>query len=201
MIFHLVKLYIGLIFVNIIWYRPTAVFDSCYRKISIVFASCPYMQFANIFLYKEVCVMNFKKIFKKILTVSAVVGVLATGSVITGYAGYVKVGNTIERFSLSKKDATSIGCGYLPACTQVDQTESYVTIFNGADHTEGYAYATSTGNPGKIFGYKKYYIAKNCPSPYTSRYKDVARGRVAHYWTNTGGGGFRTNLTVYRYTK
>ena len=41
--------------------------------------------------------MNFRKIFKKIITVSAVVGVLATGSVITGYAGYVKVGNTIER--------------------------------------------------------------------------------------------------------
>ena len=59
--------------------------------------------------------MNFRKIFKKIITVSAVVGVLATGSVITGYAKYVKVGNTIERFALSKRDSTSFICGNLPA--------------------------------------------------------------------------------------
>lgn len=144
--------------------------------------------------------MNFRKIFKKILTVSAVVGVLATGSVITGYAGYVKVGNTIERFSLSKKDATSFGCGYLPACTQVDQTESYVTILNEADHTEGYAYARSSSTQ-RSYGWGEYYIVKNYPAPYVYRYKNVPKGNVVHYWSNTGGGGFRTNLTVYRYTK
>lgn len=158
------------------------------------------MQFTNIFLYKEVCILNFRKIFKKIITVSAVVGVLATGSVITGYAGYVKVGNTIERFALSKKDATSFGCGNLPTCTQVDQTESYVTIFNEADHTEGYAYAR-TSTKGGSYSWGKYYIAKNYPAPYVYRYKNVPKGNVVHYWTNTGGGGFRTNLTVYRYTK
>ena len=144
--------------------------------------------------------LNFRKIFKKIITVSAVVGVLATGSVITGYAGYVKVGNTIERFSLSKKDATSFICGNLPACTQVDQTESYVTIFNKASYTSGYSYVTVNNkrNPKDRYNY---YIAKNCPSPYVQRYKNVAKGKVAHCWVNTGGGGFRTNLTVYRYTK
>lgn len=144
--------------------------------------------------------MSFRKIFKKIITVSAVVGILATGSVITGYAGYVKVGNTLKNFALSKKDATSFSCGNLPACTQVDQTDSYVTIFNGADHTEGFAYAR-TSSKESSYGWGEYYIAKNCPAPYVYRYKNVPAGKVGHYWSNTGGGGFRTNLTVYRYTK
>ncbi|MEE0569268.1 MAG: hypothetical protein ACLTMM_01385 [Lachnospiraceae bacterium] len=144
--------------------------------------------------------MNFRKIFKKIITVSAVVGVLATGSVITGYAKYVKVGNTIERFALSKRDSTSFICGNLPACTQVDQTESYVTIFNKASYSKGYTYAT-INNIRKKYERREYYIAKNCPSPRVQRYNNLKAGRVVHHWTNTGGGGFRTNLTVYRYTK
>lgn len=144
--------------------------------------------------------MNFRKIFKKIITVSAVVGVLATGSVITGYAGYVKVGNTIERFAVSKRDTGSFGCGYLPKCTQVDQTDSYVTIFNKASYTSGHAYAMVRGD-GRKYDYREYYIAKNRPSPYTYRYTETPEGTVGHYWSNEGGGGFRTNMTVYRYTK
>ena len=136
---------------------------------------------------------------KKVFASMAVAAFFVSGTVISGFAGYVQVGNTIKNFSLSMSDSNSFSLGYIPGGTQVDQTESYITIFNNYDYSKGHAYAR-VENIGSSFGYGDYYIQKNSPAPYTYQYKNVRTGNCVHYWSNTGGGGFRTNLTVYRYT-
>jgi len=138
-------------------------------------------------------------VFKKVFASMAVAAFLVSGTVASGFAGYVQVGNTLKNFALSKSDSTSFSLGYVPGGTQVDQLDSYPTIFNGYDYSKGYAYARVSGY-GSSYGWGEYYVQKNNPSHYTYRYKNVDPGTCVHYWSNTDGGGFRTNLTVYRYT-
>ena len=137
---------------------------------------------------------------KKVLASTAVATFLVSGTVISGFAGYVQVGNTLKNFALRQNDSTSFGLGYVPGGTQIDQIESYPTIILSAyDYSHGCAYAR-TSSSQSTWGWDEYYIQKNNPSPYTFRYKNVPAGTCVHYWSNWDGGGFRTNLTVYRYT-
>jgi|GEM_PF-2243711 len=136
--------------------------------------------------------------FKKVFASMAVAAFLVSGTVISGFATYTHVG-TINNFSLSKSDSTSFGCGNLPAGTQLDQTDSYVTIFNNEDFTAGIAYARCS-NSSSSWGFGNYYIAKNSPSHYVYHYKNMPGGNSYHYWSNTSGGGFRTNMSIYAYS-
>lgn len=144
--------------------------------------------------------ISTKNFFKKIFVSLAVSSIVVTGTAISGLAAYVQVGLPLSNFQLSAVDSTSFGIGYVGDGTQIDQLSSYPTIFNNKSYSEGMAYARSSGS-NSSFGFGEYYIQKNNPSPYVYRYVGVAAGNCTHYWSNTGGGGFRvSSLTVYRYT-
>lgn len=141
--------------------------------------------------------MKVKAMFKKaIITVSAI-AVLAAGTIASAYAATYNLG-TVSNFALTATGSNSFTSYNPNAGTVTDQTGSYVNVFNNNSYSQGYAYIYS-GN--RVYGQVDYYIQKNYPAPHSITYSGkIPSGNNYHYWKNTGGGGFSTNLQVYLYT-
>lgn len=143
--------------------------------------------------------MKVKAMFKKaIITVSAI-AVLAAGTIASAYAATYNLG-TVSNFTLTATGSNSFTSHNPNAGTVTDLTGSYVNVFNNKSYSQGTAYIYSYDAEGKQ-GFTSYYIQKNNPAPYSLNYNGtISSGNNYHYWKNSSGGGFSTNLQVYLYT-
>lgn len=73
-----------------------------------------------------------------------------------------------------------------------DTFGSYITIYNGKDHSAGTCYVN---RGGQLTAKQPYYLQANSPSHPTVNFGKVANGASTHYYDNTYGG-FSSSVTT-----
>ncbi|MGN0456433.1 MAG: hypothetical protein ACI4F2_06215 [Acutalibacteraceae bacterium] len=142
--------------------------------------------------------MKFKAMFKKAIITASAIAVLAAGTIASAYAAVYDVG-IVYNFSCSATGTNSFSSSNDVFGTVVDQTGTYITIFNNKSYSDGTSYIYSYTDHDK-HGEGSYYFYNTNAAPISRNYENVPAGSNYHYWKNTGGGGFRTNIQTYLYS-